>query len=131
MNSSVHAAYANFATDFHEPEETQSYDDAIHCSNSYRWKEAMKEEFDSLMRNQTWTLAELPTGGKAIKNKWVFKIKYEPSGEIQRYKARLIAKGFSQKEGIDFSQFSKHILPLLCTSLFGPSSLSQSKWIST
>ena len=62
----------------------------------------MKEEYDSLMLNKTWTLSKLPEKKKAIPSKWVFKTKVNGAGEIVRYKARLVAKGFNQQKGIDY-----------------------------
>ena len=57
---------------------------------------AMKDEMESLMSNQTWELAELPPGKKALHNKWVYRIKEEHDGN-KRYKERLVVKGFQQK----------------------------------
>ena len=62
----------------------------------------MKDEMDSLLRNQTWELTELPVGKKALHNKWVYRIKNEHDGS-KCYKARLVVKGFQQKEGIDYT----------------------------
>ena len=61
----------------------------------------MKEEMKSLISNQTWELAKLPVGKKALHNKWVYRVKEEHDGS-KRYKARLVVKGFQQKEGIDY-----------------------------
>ncbi|GJQ96310.1 ribonuclease H-like domain-containing protein [Tanacetum coccineum] len=57
---------------------------------------------EALNRNNTWTICDLPEGRKAIGSKWLWKIKYKSSGEIKRYKARVMAKGFSQREGFDY-----------------------------
>lgn len=67
-------------------------------ANDIRWIEAMNLEIEALNRNGTWTVTELPNGIKAIGGKWVFKIKYKSNGEVERYKARWVAKGCSQKE---------------------------------
>ena len=52
--------------------------------------------------NNTWTLIPLPPGKRAIGSKQVFKIKYLPNGQVERYKVRLVAKGFTQSAGIDY-----------------------------
>nr|GEV72017.1 hypothetical protein [Tanacetum cinerariifolium] len=56
-------------------------------------------EIDALLRNDTWKIIELHEGRKVIGSKWIYKIKFKSSGEIDRYKARLVAQGFGQKEG--------------------------------
>ena len=63
----------------------------------------MKDEMNSLLGNQTWELTELTVGKKALHNKWVYRIKNEHDGS-KRYKARLVVKGFRQKEGIDYTE---------------------------
>ena len=59
---------------------------------------------NSMTSNRVWDLVELPNGAKVIGCKWVFKTKKDPLGNIERYKARFIAKGFTQKEGIDYTE---------------------------
>ncbi|GJT96410.1 ribonuclease H-like domain-containing protein [Tanacetum coccineum] len=66
--------------------------------------EAMNKEMKALYDNDTWEITELPSDRKAIGSKWVFKITYKSNGDIERYKARLIAKCFNQKEGVDFDE---------------------------
>jgi hypothetical protein len=69
-----------------------------------QWQLAMQEEFNSLMQNGTWEYQTLPPGRRVIQNKWVFKQKLSVDGSVDRYKARLAAKGFTQCEGIDFKE---------------------------
>ena len=70
-----------------------------------KWKKAMDEEMQSLVKNHTWKLAKLPKGKKAIGCKWVYAQKEGfPSKNDVRYKARLVAKGYAQKEGIDHNE---------------------------
>jgi hypothetical protein len=64
----------------------------------------MDSEIASLDENQTWSLVKLPAGRKAIQNKWVYKVKTNPDGSVDKYKARLVVKGFSQRKGVDYSQ---------------------------
>lgn len=68
-----------------------------------KWELAMADELSSLKRNETWTLVEAPKDRKPIRNKWIFRLKIKPDGSVDRYKARLVIKGCSQKPGIDFS----------------------------
>lgn len=68
------------------------------------WREAMKEEIHSIEGNQTWELATLPAGKRAIGLKWVFKVKRHEAGDVVRHKARLVAKGYVQRAGIDFDE---------------------------
>nr|GEY55466.1 ribonuclease H-like domain-containing protein [Tanacetum cinerariifolium] len=65
---------------------------------------ATQKEKMFLLRNSTWELVELPDGKKSIGSKWIYKIKFRSSGEIDRYKARLASQGFGQKEGIDYEE---------------------------
>jgi hypothetical protein len=72
------------------------------CPDADFWKEAIRSEMDSIMSNATWEVIERPYGCKPIGSKWVFKKKLRLDGTIERYKARLVIKGYSQKDGDDF-----------------------------
>lgn len=54
--------------------------------------------------NNTWILSSLPPGKKTVRCKWIYKVKYKPDGSMERYKARLVGKGFTQTEGLDYFQ---------------------------
>ncbi|KRX31911.1 Copia protein, partial [Trichinella sp. T6] len=66
------------------------------------WLKAINEELASHHENQSWEPAVLPPHKKAIKSKWVFKTKYKEDGTIEKRKARLVARGYSQRQGIDY-----------------------------
>ncbi|KAL8089306.1 hypothetical protein AgCh_038927 [Apium graveolens] len=72
--------------------------------NFQKWIDAMNEEIQSMKDNDVWDLVQLPKGSKPIGCKWVCKTKRDLSGNIERYKACLVAKGFTQKKGIDYNE---------------------------
>ncbi|KAG8490001.1 hypothetical protein CXB51_016020 [Gossypium anomalum] len=82
-----------------------TYTEAISNPDGVKWKQAMKEEMQSLHKNRTWELVTLPKGKKAIRCKWVYAKKegFSAKNEI-RYKARLVVKGYAQKERIDYNK---------------------------
>ncbi|XP_037810037.1 uncharacterized mitochondrial protein AtMg00820-like [Lucilia sericata] len=84
--------------------EPSTYKQAIECNEKEKWVEAMNEEMKSLENNKTWKVVPLPEGRKAIGCKWIYKIKRGSDGEILKYKARLVAQGFSQKYGVDYDE---------------------------
>jgi hypothetical protein len=68
------------------------------------WRKAMLEEMSSIEDSNTWELTNLPRGHKAIGLKWVFKVKRDENGKIVKYKARIVAKGYVQRQGVDFEE---------------------------
>ena len=93
--------------------ELENYKEACHNIDSSKWKLAMKDEMKSksLISNQTWELAELPMGKKALHNKWVYQVKNEHDGS-KRYKVLLVVKGFQQKEGVDYTEIFAPVVKL-------------------
>lgn len=81
----------------------RSYEEAINSPEADQWKEAMDAEIGQLKEMGTWQVTELPEGRKAIGCRWVFLRKRDEHGEVVKYKARLVAQGFSQKPGTDYS----------------------------
>ena len=67
-----------------------------------RWEIAINAELKSLQDTCTWDIVECPNGVNVVSNKWVFKIKRNAASEIEKYKARLVTKGYSQVQGIDY-----------------------------
>jgi len=74
------------------------------ASKKDEWREAMKIEMEALEKNETWKKCILPTGKKPIGCRWFFTIKHKADGTIERYKARLVPKGYTQTYGIDYSE---------------------------
>jgi hypothetical protein len=76
------------------------------------WRAAMALEFDALQRNHTWRLVDRPPGANVVTGKWVFRHKLKPDGSLERYKARWVVRGFTQRAGIDFGEtFSPVVKP--------------------
>ena len=81
-----------------------TYEEAINSLHSKFWLNAMENEMKSMESNGVWDLVELPDGSKPIWCKRVFKTKRDSNDQVERYRARLVAKGFSHKEGIDYTE---------------------------
>ena len=62
----------------------------------------MNDELKALTANDTWSIVDLPPNVKPIGGKWVYRVKHKADGSIERYKARLVAIGYNQIEGLDF-----------------------------
>ena len=92
--------------------ERHCFQEACDDEHSKDRKKAMQEEIDSLLENKTWELVKLPKGRKTLQNKWVHKIKHECEGKKERYKERLVVKGFAQKEGIDFNEIFSPVVKM-------------------
>ena len=87
----------------------ETFAEAMNSPNSTQWRQAAQEEIDAHTRNHTWKLVNKPKDVKPIKGKWVFTVKTNPDGK-PRFKARFVAKGFSQREGIDFDETFSSVL---------------------
>ena len=84
---------------------------AIHEPSTFReaqgdpnWQKAMQAELHALHKTHTWDLVDLPPGKTAIGCKWVYKVKTQSDGSLERYKARLVIKGYSQEYGVDYEE---------------------------
>ena len=80
----------------------QTYKEAISGPDQEEWKKAINREMDSIKAAETFVVKELPSNRKTIKSRWVFTKKYDKDGNVSKYKARWVPKGFTQKYGIDY-----------------------------
>lgn len=83
------------------PSEPSSYSEDVKYPER---RKAIEAEFTGLEANKIWCLVKLPPGKKPISCKWVFKVKQNSDGTVERYKARLVVRGFTQKEGVDYTE---------------------------
>ncbi|PKI46120.1 hypothetical protein CRG98_033515 [Punica granatum] len=90
--------------------EPKCYDEAVAHEHKEHWLKAMNEEMNSLSENHTYDLVKLPQGKRALKNKWIYRLKTENSRP--RYKARLVVKGFNQKKGVDFEEIFSPVVKM-------------------
>ena len=79
-----------------------TYEEAMADVDSAYWVKAMKVELESMDSNQVWDLVEAPANIKPIGYKWVYKRKRRSNGIVETFKARLVVKGYTQMEGIDY-----------------------------
>ena len=96
--SSSHATFLSALNGAYEP---RSFQEANLCDE---WKKAMAEELQALHENQTWSVIKLPKGKKVVGSRWVYKTKLHSDGTIERHKARLVARGFTQTYGVDYKE---------------------------
>jgi hypothetical protein len=68
------------------------------------WKDAMIEEYESILKNDVWEVVPRSHGKSVLTSKWIYKIKHAADGGVEKFKARFVARGFSQKEGIDYDE---------------------------
>lgn len=110
--SSPYVKFLAAITSGHEP---TRFSEAISDPN---WSEAMRKEIEALEKNGTYVLVDLPHGKKAIGCKWVYKIKYNADGTIERYKARLVILGNNQVAGIDYNETFAPVAKMVSVRVF-------------
>lgn len=88
------------------------------ASKDAHWVNAMKQELQALENNNIWVLTNLPKGKKAIGCKWVYKVKFQLNGDVERYKAQLVAKGYNQIESLDYKDRFSPVAKLTIVRIF-------------
>eukprot|EP00253_Pinus_taeda_P027439 PITA_27439 len=81
--------------------EPSSYEEA---ASQQDWREAMQEEYSSIMKNDVWEVVPRPEGKSVVTSRWLYKVKHAADGSIEKFKARFMARGFSQVEGVDYEE---------------------------
>ena len=81
--------------------EPSSFEEAV---EDPAWVDAMVEEYDSIVRNNAWEIVPRPEGKSVVGSRWIYKVKQAADGSVEKYKARFVARGFSQIEGIDYEE---------------------------
>ena len=106
LGEEVNEENSNIAAEIlaHDIDEPRNIYDAWNGEYSSEWKASTDEEFASLIKNKTWDLVPLPSGKNVVGSKWVFKVKRNADGSVDRFKSRLVAQGYSQTEGIDYQE---------------------------
>ena len=82
--------------------EPRTYKEVVNSTEGLMWKEAINSEIESILHNHTWELVDLPPGCKPLSSKWVFKWEIKVDGSIDKYKARLMIKGYKQTKGLNY-----------------------------
>ena len=82
--------------------EPRTFKEVVNSTKGLVWKEIIKSEIDSILHNHTWEVVDLPPSCKPLNSKWVFKRKRKVDRSIDKYKARLVIKGYTQTEGLDY-----------------------------
>ncbi len=110
-----------FATQL-DVEEPETYNKTTSGAYAQQWSQAMKEEFVQLEVNKTWSLvhrSQIEPGLKHLGRKWVYKVKRDVNGNIARFKARWVVKGYLKQFGVDFDQtFAEVVKPIAFHSFF-------------
>ncbi|KAG3118187.1 hypothetical protein PI124_g3546 [Phytophthora idaei] len=90
----------------------KNYREAMKDPRVEKWKQAIREEVEALEQNDTWELVKKPRDAKLLQTKWVFKLKKHADGSIERYKARLVARGDQQEYGVNYTYTFSAVLEL-------------------
>ena len=81
--------------------EPSTYEEAV---GQQVWRDAMVEEYQSIMKNDVWEVVPSPEWKSMATSKWIYKIKHATNGSVEKYKARFMARGFSYIEGVDYDE---------------------------
>jgi hypothetical protein len=98
--------------------EPKTYRAALDSAQAPHWQADMQQEYSSVMDNGTWTLVELPPDRVVVNIMWIYKVKSDTNGDVSRFKARFVAKGCSQRAGLDYTETLSHVIRMANLRLF-------------
>jgi Reverse transcriptase (RNA-dependent DNA polymerase) len=96
--------YASYLPEFQPNDDPASFTDAMRRPDADYWWKAFCNEIQAIIDNNTWTLTDLPPGKKVIPTRWVCRQKVDAKNKFEKYKARFVAKGYSQEAGINYDK---------------------------
>ena len=96
--------FATYGPDFGQDNDPQSFSDAMRRPDYQLWWEAFCNEIRAIVANNTWTLTDLPPGFKALPLRWVCRTKRDANNVFEKYKGRIVVKGYAQEAGLDFDK---------------------------
>lgn len=99
--SALSSSYQSFVSSLGSVSIPNTWQEAMKYKH---WHDVMLEKMSALKKNQTWELINLPSGKKSVGCRWIFTVKQNADGTIDRYKARLVARSFTQTQGIDYQE---------------------------
>ncbi|GAA0146183.1 transmembrane signal receptor [Lithospermum erythrorhizon] len=87
------------------------------ANGSVEWRQAIQEEIAILEKNHTWEVVDLPTGHNPIGCKWIYKVKCKKDGSVERLKAKFVAKGYNQIDGVDYFDSFSHVAKMVTVKI--------------
>src|SRR5437773_10402546 len=96
--------FATYGPDFGQDNDPQSFSDAMRRPDYQLWWEAFCNEIRAIVANNTWTLTDLPPGFKALPLRWVCRTKRDANNVFEKYKGRIVVKGYTQEAGLYFDK---------------------------
>ena len=109
--------------------EPKSYKHMLPSPLRQQWQSAVDEELNSLIEMNTWEVVKTPLNQPIVKCRWVFKIKTNSNGSIERYKARLVTKGFTQTKGIDYHETFAPVIKFNTLRFILATAASHKSWV--
>jgi hypothetical protein len=98
--------------------EPKTYRVVLSIAQAPKWQAAMQQEYSSLMDNGTWELVDLPPDRVVVNIMWIYKVKSDTMGDVFRFKARFVAKGYSQRDGLDYTEAFYPVIRMAYLRLF-------------